>query len=224
MSSLLAAQVTAVGTAVLAFFAVVAAVFAYLAFRKQSAEVATLQQQAKDQSEQLRLQRQQFEEQRSSNARQAEVLDLQAKDIRESLATLERDEAERRKAQAARILFWDERTTRRQARIRVLGGDQPSAQVDPQQRIHVAYVKNNSEFPISSLEFRWHLGTADIGQPDRILQLRPGGEESRSRPVDPGDGDPVVGLLRFEAVLVFRDASGVRWLRKPDGELLEEQS
>jgi len=46
MSELLAAQVTAVATAVLAVLAIVTAAFAVLAFRKQSAEVSILRQQA----------------------------------------------------------------------------------------------------------------------------------------------------------------------------------
>ena len=48
MSLLVATQVTAVPTEVLAIGAIVTSVFAILAFRKQSAEVTTLQQQVKD--------------------------------------------------------------------------------------------------------------------------------------------------------------------------------
>jgi hypothetical protein len=51
MSLLVATQMTAIATAVLALFAIVTAVFAFLAFRKQSTEVTTLQGQARDQSE-----------------------------------------------------------------------------------------------------------------------------------------------------------------------------
>lgn len=46
VSVLVAAQITATATAVLAALAIVTAGFAVLAFRKQSAEVATLQRQA----------------------------------------------------------------------------------------------------------------------------------------------------------------------------------
>lgn len=48
MSLRLATQITAVATAVLALFAIISAVFAYLAFRKQSAEVAILRKQVAD--------------------------------------------------------------------------------------------------------------------------------------------------------------------------------
>ncbi len=54
MSLLVATQVTAVATGVLAFFAIVTAVFAYLAFREQSVEVGLLQRQAARDSEQRR--------------------------------------------------------------------------------------------------------------------------------------------------------------------------
>lgn len=46
MPDLLAAQITAIATAVLAFLAMVTVVFAVLAFRKQSAEETTIQRQA----------------------------------------------------------------------------------------------------------------------------------------------------------------------------------
>ena len=54
MSLLLATQITAVATAVLAAFAFVTALFAFLAFRKQSAEVKLLQEQAGRDVEQRR--------------------------------------------------------------------------------------------------------------------------------------------------------------------------
>jgi hypothetical protein len=50
MSVELSGEITAIATSVLAFFAIVTAAFAFLAFRKQSQEV-------RDQAEQLRLQR-----------------------------------------------------------------------------------------------------------------------------------------------------------------------
>jgi hypothetical protein len=54
MPLLAATQITAIATAALAFLAAITAVFAYLAFRKQSAEVRLLQQQAKRDAEQRR--------------------------------------------------------------------------------------------------------------------------------------------------------------------------
>ena len=49
MSLLVATQVTATATAALAFFAIVTAILAGLAFRKQSAEVGILGKQLEDQ-------------------------------------------------------------------------------------------------------------------------------------------------------------------------------
>jgi photosystem II stability/assembly factor-like uncharacterized protein len=79
MSLLTATQVTAIATAVLAALAIVTAVFAILAFRTQSEQLA---------------------EQEAVNRQQAEVLDLQAKELRESLDERKREAVERRGAQA----------------------------------------------------------------------------------------------------------------------------
>jgi len=53
MSSDLATEITAIATAVLAAFAIITAVVAYMAFRKQTQEVGILQQQMKEQQEVL---------------------------------------------------------------------------------------------------------------------------------------------------------------------------
>ena len=91
MSSDLAAGITAIATAVLAAFAFITAIFAGLAFRKQSREV-------RDQAKMLRIESEQFAEQRKLNAEQAKVLELQATELRESLE-------ERKHAQAARVFI-----------------------------------------------------------------------------------------------------------------------
>jgi cbb3-type cytochrome oxidase subunit 3 len=52
MSSDLSAEITAIATAVLAVFAIVTAVFAFLAFRKQSREVSDQAKMLKVQSDQ----------------------------------------------------------------------------------------------------------------------------------------------------------------------------
>lgn len=87
------------------FAAVVTAIFAILAFRKQSQEVSTLERQAQDQrkltrqqsellkiqSEQLDLQRKQAEEQRAVIARQSDILELQAQELKASIEQRERE-------------------------------------------------------------------------------------------------------------------------------------
>ena len=67
MSLIFATQLTAVATATLAVFAIVTAVFAILAFRKQPQEVT-------DQAKMLEVQSGQLSEQRKINAEQIGVL------------------------------------------------------------------------------------------------------------------------------------------------------
>jgi len=67
MSLIAATQITAVATGILAVFAIVTAVFAFLAFRKQSTKVAALQQQVRDQ--------------RDLTAKQTPVLELQLREL-----------------------------------------------------------------------------------------------------------------------------------------------
>jgi hypothetical protein len=111
--------VTAVGTAVLAVFAIVTAVLAGLAFLKQSREVRAVERQVADgqetgrqqgeilkvQAGQLEVLRAQLEDQRDATAKQAQVLELQAAELRESLDERKRAAAERRRAQASRVFL-----------------------------------------------------------------------------------------------------------------------
>jgi len=113
-----AAQWTAVATIALAVFAVATAVFASLAYRKQSMEVRSLEahmtdigEWARQETELLQVQfgqldmlRQQFEEQRAINARQTEVLELQAQELKASLKQREREADQRQRGQRAQTL------------------------------------------------------------------------------------------------------------------------
>jgi hypothetical protein len=115
MSMIAAAQWTAVATIALALFAVVTAVFASLAYRKQTKEVRALEvhmadlgEWARQETELLQVQfgqldvlRQQFEEQRAINARQTEVLELQAQELKASLVQREREAVQRQRGQDA---------------------------------------------------------------------------------------------------------------------------
>jgi hypothetical protein len=108
----------AIATSALAVFAMVTAVFAFLAYRKQSRELRTLEghvidlrEWAGQESELLQVQfgqldvlRQQFEEQRAVNARLTEVLELQAQELRASLEQRERAAVERQPGQDAQTL------------------------------------------------------------------------------------------------------------------------
>ncbi len=92
MSLIAAAQWTAVATIVLAVFAIVTAVFAFLAFRAQSSEVTTLRGQLEDQKE--------------LNPKQTPVLELQARELRESIDERKRDAEDQRQSQANKVAAW----------------------------------------------------------------------------------------------------------------------
>jgi hypothetical protein len=79
MSVDLSGELTAIATAVLAFFAIITAVYAVRAFRKQSQEVH-------DQAAMLSIQSDQLAEQRKINAEQTRVLALQASELTQSLS------------------------------------------------------------------------------------------------------------------------------------------
>jgi hypothetical protein len=127
MSVDLSGEIPAIATAVLAAFAIVTVWYARRAFLKQSQEVGAIEQQVRDaqelarqqaellriQSGQLELQRQQSDEQHAAiedqiptNARQAEVAELQTEELRESLAERNRALEEQRRSQASKVTAW----------------------------------------------------------------------------------------------------------------------
>jgi len=208
MSLIFATQLTAIATAVLAVFAIVTAVFAIRAFRKQSQEVS-------DQASMLKIQSEQLAEQRKVNGEQIGVLALQAAELRESLEERTRDTAERRRAQASCVFIWtelglDPNWTQAQ---RASGKFAPDAVI--------AHIKNTSEQPVYDLTISWHKGTAPWALPDHIPVLMPDVQKDRVHTMDP-DLPGNVDRSLFGAVARFRDAAGVHWLLRPDGQLDEE--
>src|SRR5260370_150316 len=194
MSVIAAAQITAVGTGGVALFAIITAWYARKAFRGQSQEVGLLQQQLDDQ--------------RQINARQAEVAELQAQELRDSLDERKRDAAARKRAQASRVFLSEYRSD-------------PRAEIKhPASDGIVVQAENTSEQPIYDVEFRWHRGSAPWGEPDCFRQMLPGERRDSNRML-PADLPDYVDRSVFGAVLRFRDASGVLWLRRPGGELNE---
>lgn len=234
MSLIFATQLTAVATAVLAIFAIVTAWYARRAFIKQSREVAAIERQVTDgqelaaqqaellrvQSGQMELQREQLAAQAKANdiqatanasqaeayARQAEVLELQAAELRESLEERKRDAEARRSAQAS-LVFLTEAS---------FAGRTASNPTPPRAS---ATVVNTSSQPIYDAELLWRRGSASHGDPnpEPLGTILPGDGLDRARAFPPDTNMEVSG-----AVLRFRDAAGVRWIRRKDGYLGEQ--
>lgn len=204
MSVDLSGEITAIATAALAVFAILTAGFAILAFRKQSKEVS-------DQAKMLKLQSEQFSEQRKVNAEQIRVLTLQAAELSESLKERKREAAERRRAQAGRVFVSAE----------------PNPKIsDPVDAIALR-AKNTSQQPIYDLTFMWREGTGEwTGPEDRFPfpVLMPGEQKGLDTVFEPSlpYQDFLQDTSRLAAAVVFRDAAGVRWRLRSDGQLDEE--
>jgi hypothetical protein len=213
---LVAASLTAAFTGVLAALAIVTAIFAIRAFRKQSQEVADQASLLQIQSGQLDAQRQQLADQQALSKHQAGVLELQAQELTESLAERKRDAEQRHRLQASRVFITETRDPGRAA-IRdpsVITGYAIGPTV-------TALVQNSSDQPVYDVELRWHRGTAGWGDPDTepLGVIVPGTGEMRTRSVDDGAYVEMCG-----AVVRFTDADNVRWLRRSDGALVEQTS
>jgi hypothetical protein len=167
--------------------AIITAVFAILAFRKQSAEVATLQRQSDDQ--------------RKVNQGQAGVLELQARELQESLDERRREADERRSAQTRLVYVWEERATHHEM------GKSP---VD----VVTAHVQNTSEQPVYDLRFSWRDDQVPVGPTTRTMPLMPGEADDDQRP-SPDGAEPAT----FGAVVNFRDRAGRWWRARPDGQV-----
>jgi hypothetical protein len=200
-ASVLTGWITAIATGLLALFAIVTAYYARKAFLKQSQEVT-------DQAEMLRVQSEQLAEQRKVNAEQIKVLKLQAAELRESID-------ERKYAQASRV-YIDTK----------VGPDPRISQAQrtagtPAPETVTAHVKNDSDQPIYYAELVWNDDTLGPNEmvvwpgAERLARvILPGGEVTRTK-------DPVDTPDARDAVLTFRDAAGIHWLRAPDGYLMD---
>ena len=226
------ALLTAAGTVVLAVFAIVTSWYARRAFLKQSQEVAAIERQVADEQEltrqqgelitiqtgQLEALRGQLEEQRKASGAQAEVLGLQAAELRESLAERTRQAEQARSAQATRVFLTEEPSIGRSRRGAEAYGE--FIGVGPRPPSVTATAHNTSDQPIYDVELYWRRGSADYGDPNPELvgTLLPGDTHTSRRDFPPGTNMEVSG-----AVLRFRDASGTKWTRQPDGYLGEQQ-
>jgi len=213
MSLIFATQLTAVATAVLAAFAVFTAWYARKAFREQSREVAAIEQQVKDEQEvtrqqaellkvqtgQLEVLRSQLDDQRKASLAQAEVLGLQAAELRESLKERKR-ESERQRREQASFAFLTQAVN-------------PDVSGEPWVSVTVVNATNR---PVYDAELVWRRGSSRHGEPEPLGTLLPddGGQYQRFFPH--GSRLGAIG-----AVLFFRDAAQVKWVRRPDGYLAE---
>ena len=202
MSLIFATQLTAVATAALAVFAIITAIFAFLAYRKQSREVAAIEQQVKDQQE--------------LTQQQAGLLEIQGRQLDLQQRQFDQQAGERRRAQASRVFMWTEfgvysRATKAQR-----------ASGDGQLEAVTVHIKNTSEQPVYDVVIGWHKGTAPWGEPDEIPGLLPDEQEHRTHTLDP-DLPSTVDRTLFGAAVRFRDAAGAHWLLRPGGQLTEEQ-
>jgi hypothetical protein len=173
-ASSLTDQLQAWGTAIAAMVALAALIAAIAAYRTQSG--------------QLRLQQRQLNE-------QAEVMELQATELRASIRDRERAETERRRAQAVHVYIVEE--------IHEHVGERGRPVRRPR-----ATVRNASQLPIHDPQIVWHEGDVEVGA---ILPpyLAPGDGASHDYiGVDGTDGGAPTGVF---ATARFRDAAGSHW-------------
>jgi hypothetical protein len=196
--------ITALATAGLLIGAIITAIYAIRAFREQTKAVA-------DQTKMLNVQSEQLAEQQKVNAEQIRVLELQAAELHESLEERQREAAERRRAQASRVFIW--------IRPDPEGSDPIDAAM--------VGVKNTSHQPIYDLSLFWRIGSGDRNDhpgPAGLTVLMPDERHAFFASIAPGlPADSFLldtSLLR--ASVVFRDAAGVRWRLRSDGQLDEE--
>jgi hypothetical protein len=207
MSDIFAAQIAAVANLVLAAFAIITAILAGLAFRKQAREVS-------DQAAMLELQRQQLADQQAASAKQAEVLELQAKQLQESLEERRQAADEKRRAQAAQVTTWFK--------------EQPH--VNGPYAAWGAMVRNNSGLPVLDVRAAFHqvaepvkgLGWTPVAVGTSLESIRvlpPHTERHLPIAPDLAAQEPKYDDDTYVASITFTDAAGNRWERDPRGAL-----
>jgi hypothetical protein len=191
---------TAIATAVLAAFAIVTAILAYMAFRKQSKEV-------RDQAEMLKVQADRLAEERKVSTEQIRVLGLQAEELRQAAAARDREAHERRRAQAELVYM----------RAQIITTVEPDK---PFQNRFIVTVHNTSQQPIYDPIYRpLHKGQLVGSQIWHVLAIMPGETDDLTIELrqDPDPSD-------WGAAIMFRDRAGVWWLAWDDGRLEEVPS
>ena len=204
MSVDLSGEITGIATAVLAVFAIVTAWYARRAFLKQSQEV-------RDQAAMLEVQSEQLAEQRRVNAEEIGVLALQAAELRESLEERKHEAAERRRAQASRVFVSAE----------------PSPEGSDPIDSFLVRIENTSQQPVYHLTFFWRDGIGEWNEPSdppRLPFLMPGKPYAFVASLVPSLQRKrfLLDSSLLGAGVIFRDAAGVHWRLRSDGQLEEE--
>jgi hypothetical protein len=188
MSLAVPTWIAAIAAVILAVGAIITAIFAIRVFGRQS---------------------RQLQAQERVNEKLAEMLPLQAEELRDALSA-------RKRAQAAQIFIEVDRIPSAAPGPAGPGQQQPG----PASWRLMATVRNTSRQPIYDLHVIWQQGMVRMGKPDRAGRLMPDSDVSFER-LGSLDASPPVDPGMLGAFLAFRDAAGVRWAVREDGTLTD---
>jgi hypothetical protein len=187
------AALTAWATLGLAVLAIVAAIFAFLAWKAQGKQIETLRQQLAGQKE--------------LNDKQMPVLEGQQAELEASRRQREHEEQERREASVSRVFIWQE--------FRI-GGNLGRAQIAsgavPGQESQIC-IRNAADVPVYDVTFVWRITGQVVSLEKLDVPLMPGPEPAaKSWAVTVG-----AELKSIEIAVFIRDVNGNRWRILPDG-------
>jgi hypothetical protein len=190
---------------------------AVLAYKKQSQEV-------RDQAEQLRLESEQLADQKRVNSEQVRLMALQEQELRATQDERERQDVERREAQAHQVAAW-------------FGSDSDPDDTGAPRQEWGAFIRNASLLPVFDVRVFFHyVQELASGRLDaRGLSWYPidrGGPIEPIRVLPPGEKrfvaipDEIRNMIdrcdaqTYVVAIHFTDPAGVRWVRDGRGELL----
>jgi hypothetical protein len=167
----------------------------------------------------FRTQADQLKDQTRVNRKQIEVLELQAVELREIRAERKREADVRRRAQASFVFIWQEYREGNPAQYAdppdyIAGlGPLPNGESRP---VMVAHVKNGGRQPVYDLAVTWTYSDDFRSKSEHLKPLMPDEEEINIELMRTSDDSAL-----FSVTAVFRDAAGVHWLSRPNGEFTE---
>jgi hypothetical protein len=199
------AALTAWATLGLAALAVVAAVFALLAWKAQGDQLSLLRGQ-------LRTLQGQLNSQKQVNEKQLPVLEGQRAELEASRHEREDEARQRREAYVSRVFAWHEidpsaALSQAQGAAGVKGG-----------KISRIFVRNTAEVPVYDVAMIWRVGgqIRSLGKVD--IPLMPGDDPAFGHQAMRGWGIPDgVNPEDIKVAVFIRDASQGRWRIQPDG-------